>query len=364
MGAASELVERVLNASRHIVTLFTRDVTVTFSLEFSVFTIMNADSYHQLAHNFPNSIVLPSGVELETTFTPAPFCHDGDNAESSSVKLAVCLHPWSRLGGNMNDPLLESLDRPLALEHGFHVLRYNARGVGRSSGSASLTGLPESEDLQALVQYAITKLGTVDELVLIGYSNGALTVSLHPPLALPARTTYVLISYPLGPRHFLTLFKSGTYQAALEHLLSDERARVLLVYGDQDQFTGAQAYEAWVADLRHVVDAEEGQGGREGGREEGWVARRVRFKCVSGGTHFWAGDAHRRLMYAIRSHAMLGVILVLICAGRRPANACVCLNLKNYNLLKHRPDFGRAKVASHAENACNAMLLNMNVVVG
>jgi alpha/beta superfamily hydrolase len=44
----------------------------------------------------------------------------------------------------------------------FHVLRYNARGVGRSSGWKSFSGLQEGQDLRELVQYALKRLGGDD----------------------------------------------------------------------------------------------------------------------------------------------------------------------------------------------------------
>ena len=56
----------------------------------------------------------------------------------------------------------------------FHVLRYNARGVGRSSGWKSFTGLQEGEDLRELVQYALKRLGDVRQVAFI--------VRCFPPL--------------------------------------------------------------------------------------------------------------------------------------------------------------------------------------
>lgn len=49
---------------------------------------------------------------------------------------------------------------------GYRVLRYNSRGVGRSTGWASLTGFSEAEDLEALVKWAIEKVADVHLLVI------------------------------------------------------------------------------------------------------------------------------------------------------------------------------------------------------
>ncbi len=53
--------------------------------------------------------------------------------------------------------------------HNFHMLRYNSRGVGRSTGWASLTGSSEGEDLCALVKRALERIGNVQNLVLVVY---------------------------------------------------------------------------------------------------------------------------------------------------------------------------------------------------
>lgn len=52
------------------------------------------------------------------------------------------------------------------LAEGYRVLRYNSRGVGRSTGWASLTGFSEANDLEALVKWAIDKVGSVQSLVI------------------------------------------------------------------------------------------------------------------------------------------------------------------------------------------------------
>jgi uncharacterized protein len=57
--------------------------------------------------------------------------------------------------------------RPLTHYHKFYVLRYNARGVGLSSGWKSFTGLQEADDLQELVKCALKRLGDVHEVALI-----------------------------------------------------------------------------------------------------------------------------------------------------------------------------------------------------
>jgi len=274
---------------------------------------------------FPRIIDLPSGLKLEATLTPPGPVTDMDEERGVATlpgkRLAVCLHPWARLGGNMNDPVLQALVHPLTHYLKFHVLRYNARGVGRSSGWKSFTGLQEGEDLRELVQYALKRLGDVREVVLIGYSNGALAASMHPLLPVPLRTTHVLISYPLGPRGLLTAFRTRTYQRALEDLVRQPAARILLCQGDADDFTGAEDYDTWAEALGKLAVEGDGPGqgegeGGEGQREaddeeegdaedegESWSADRggngLEVVRIPDASHFWGGQAMRGLIEAV-----------------------------------------------------------------
>ncbi|TFY54758.1 hypothetical protein EVG20_g9579 [Dentipellis fragilis] len=194
--------------------------------------------------------------------------------------------------------LLESLVETLALHHGFHVLRYNSRGAGRSSGSTSFTGFPEVEDLKDVVQFSVQRIGNVKEVVLIGYSNGSLPVSMHPVLPEPIRTSHVLLSYPLGPRGFLTLFNTRTYQNKLDDLLRDPRAHVLVIYGNADTFTGVESYDQWTDRLKAVAKSSETRddGSEAVPGEAGLLGDRLVVKRIEGGTHFWTGNAHRDLV--------------------------------------------------------------------
>ena len=49
----------------------------------------------------------------------------------------------------------------------YHVLRYNSRGVGASTGRASFTGFSEVEDLEAVVQWTLNKIPDVGSLVIL-----------------------------------------------------------------------------------------------------------------------------------------------------------------------------------------------------
>lgn len=55
--------------------------------------------------------------------------------EREAGAAAVILHPYAPLGGSMHDHMVLELFRAAAQSQAFRlVLRYNQRGVGRSSG--------------------------------------------------------------------------------------------------------------------------------------------------------------------------------------------------------------------------------------
>lgn len=96
--------------------------------------------------------------------------------------------------------------------------------------------------------------------------------------------SHILLSYPLGPRSWLTAFHGSHYTQTLNGLLQDPRANVLVVYGDQDEFTGAENYDVWADDLEERIQGE-GKG-------------RLVVERVHRATHFWTdqNDARRKML--------------------------------------------------------------------
>jgi uncharacterized protein len=199
----------------------------------------------------------------------------------------------------LNKPsVIDSLIEPLH-DRGYHVLCYNSRGVGKSTGWASFTGLSEGKDLEAIVQWGLQAVSKVQSLVVIvsslkiypcfisinftlqGYSYGSLIASLLPILRPLVQTSHILLSYPLGKRGLLTLFNTRTYSSSLSQLLQDPSSNVLIIFGDRDEFTSGDQYDSWSEGLN--TDAE-----RKG---------RLEVVKVEGGSHFWRGS-HGRLMTA------------------------------------------------------------------
>ncbi|KAJ3798990.1 Alpha/Beta hydrolase protein [Lentinula aff. detonsa] len=232
------------------------------------------------------------GVTLKGEYLPPIIT----NPSEQRVKVAVCLHPWSWLGGNMHDPVLDVLAKPLQTK-GYHVFRYNSRGVGGSSGWPTLTGLTEGKDLEAVVDWSVRYVQSgspsstsntvkISDVVIVGYSYGSLIATLFPSLPnTQIKTSHILISYPLGPRTYLTLFRSSTYTSKLRELLRSEHSNVLVVYGDGDEFTSAKSYESWgkeLTELRKGLDVHLSV-------EQGQEQSRLTLCCRPGASHFWRG---------------------------------------------------------------------------
>ncbi|KAF8556187.1 alpha/beta-hydrolase [Imleria badia] len=214
-------------------------------------------------------VPLKTGVALEVANSrPAQ--------EHRCTRVAFCLHPWSRLGGCMYDSTVLTIVKCLQ-DNEFFVVYYNSRGVGKSTGWPSFTGKTEGSDLEALVQHFLEGHPQVNSVTFIGYSHGSLIVTLHPVLPSHIKTSYVLLSYPLGPRGLLTMFHSKMYSSALTSLLRDVRARLLIVHGDQDDFTSYSQYDTWTESLKTT------QG----------VQAQLRIGTVAGAGHFWHTETSR-----------------------------------------------------------------------
>ena len=105
-----------------------------------------------------------------------------------------------------------------------------------------------------------------------GYSFGSIIAAQHPVLPAPMKTSHIFLSYPFDKRGLLTLFHSRTHADALTSLVQDQRSHILVIYGDHDEFTTAENYEAWSTSLKKDSDSS-----------------RLRVERIHGGTHFWRG---------------------------------------------------------------------------
>ncbi|CAE6514832.1 unnamed protein product, partial [Rhizoctonia solani] len=234
----------------------------------------------------PETVIapLPAGHSLEVDVYTALANTPG------AQKVAVLCHPWSWLGGCKDDPTLRSIAVTLNTKFNMHVFVPNMRSVGNSTGRASFSGQSEATDLEELTQWCISKVANTNSLIIVGYSHGALLASCHPVLSEPIQTYHVLLSYPLSPLPLLTFFNASKYRERLSRLVHDPRARVLILFGDRDQFTSADSFESWANDLR--PDRNTFTSGTVTSNSNTEV------KMILGADHFWSGR-YRQLREAI-----------------------------------------------------------------
>jgi len=142
--------------------------------------------------------------------------------ESSSNKerfILLC-HPDPRMGGNFHNNVVSGIFNDLIYED-ISCLRFNFRGVGKSTGSFS-NGRGELNDVKACIDFLIKKKEALN-ILLVGYSFGALigcaAIEYNDYLI-----GYVAISLPFD-----------NYERKYEDLSHTNKPK-LFIQGDNDNF--------------------------------------------------------------------------------------------------------------------------------
>lgn len=160
-----------------------------------------------------------------------------------AVRAAVVCHPHPQAGGTMNNNVVYRVAKALE-ERGSIVLRFNFRGVGRSTGTYG-EGVGELEDVQAAVDFLAARYPNLP-LWLAGFSFGSrvgLSVGMQDPrivrlLGVGLAVRMFDLSFMTGPR--------GDKPLAVVQADNDE-------YGDQKEieafFAGLpQPKRLWIVD--------------------------------------------------------------------------------------------------------------------
>ena len=139
---------------------------------------------------------------------------------------AVMCHPHPLHGGSMHTKAVYRAAQAMT-EAGLAALRFNFRGVGRSTGSYD-GGVGETEDTRAALRHLAGRFPGLP-LVAGGFSFGSMT-------ALRAGTSDARVGAMVGVGLALTLNDYG--------FLADAQCPVLIVQGERDEFgSGARAIE-------------------------------------------------------------------------------------------------------------------------
>nr|AMY26644.1 x-pro dipeptidyl-peptidase (s15 family)- aminopeptidase activity, proteolysis [Linum usitatissimum] len=154
--------------------------------------------------------------------------------EPAAPTAVVLVHPYSKLGGCQ--VIMQGIASRLSIK-GFTAITFDMRGVGRSTGKSSVTGIFEIEDVVAVCTWVSENL-PVERILLVGSSAGA-------PIAgsaldqLDKVVGYVSIGYPFG---FAASFLFGKhYKPTLK-----SRKPKLFIMGSADWFTSVRQLKSKV----------------------------------------------------------------------------------------------------------------------
>jgi uncharacterized protein len=167
--------------------------------------------------------------EKQVFFGQGNICLEGLYANSGGAMGAVISHPHSLMGGDMGNSIVETLAETL-FAGGISTLRFNFRGVGKSTGTFD-DGRGEQDDALAAVSF-MEEQG-IREILPAGYSFGAWVTAgiLSQRNLLPA----LFVSPPIN------LF-SFDFQAL--------RGKVgLIICGDQDPYCPTESIQSVAAEL-------------------------------------------------------------------------------------------------------------------
>ncbi|KAJ0084811.1 hypothetical protein Patl1_29868 [Pistacia atlantica] len=164
------------------------------------------------------------GVKLHArVFKPS------DEKDSKDDNLVIVLvHPYSVLGGCQG--LLKGIASGLAGK-GYRAVTFDMRGVGKSTGRASLTGFAEVKDVVAVCKWVCENLST-DRILLVGSSAGA-PIAGSAVQEIPQVVGYVSLGYPFG------MLASILFSRHHKNILETPKPK-LFVMGTQDGFTSVK----------------------------------------------------------------------------------------------------------------------------
>jgi alpha/beta superfamily hydrolase len=157
--------------------------------------------------------------------------HDEKRADLKNATAIIC-HPHPLFGGTMHNKVVTTLARVFR-DLGLRSVRFNFRGVGKSSGVHD-EGIGEVKDLLTIVAW-IKKLFPNDAIWLAGFSFGAYVATKG--------------AMQISPQQLVTIAPQ------VSRFKQDDLALVtcpwVLVQGEQDEVVSAEEVFAWIETLPH-----------------------------------------------------------------------------------------------------------------
>ncbi|KAI8054984.1 Alpha/Beta hydrolase protein [Syncephalis plumigaleata] len=257
------------------------------------------------------SLFVPS--RLDKTLLDVSLTVPVSNPNIDSRPTVLITHPYGPLGGNSYNNVVQAL-RNHFTEKGYIAVTFNFRGCGRSKGRTSWRGQGENEDLNTIVECicsgqwptihpatstttaaanttnarqlsrhkSVEDLPTLlppSHLLICGYSYGGMIAgAVDPQVVGDTPLSLVLISYPYSVTWLLTLCRSSYFTDAFKQWLSrtSPPIPVLVITGNQDQFTSSKSYRRWIESLT-----------------KSYSGSNITFQLLDSIDHFWFGHEHQ-----------------------------------------------------------------------
>lgn len=141
----------------------------------------------------PEVIINGPDGRLEARYMPA---------DDAAAPLALVLHPEPNRGGNMNNRVTLAMYN-LFKKCGFHVIRFNFRGVGRSKGVYD-KGEGELSDAAAALDWIEAKCPHASGCWVAGFSFGS-WIGMQLMMRRPEIVGFVSVTPPAADRDFTFL---------------------------------------------------------------------------------------------------------------------------------------------------------------
>lgn len=154
---------------------------------------------------------------------------------------------WSILGGQAS--LMHGIARELT-DCGLTAVTFDMRGVGGSSGSRTVRGAAEVEDVQAVVEWTHTKMrdeGGDGNIVILGSSAGA-------PIAGSALDAFEFVRGFVGIGYVVGFFASIIFGCHYPPLIASRKPK-LFILGTKDEFTSPAQLQGLLGRMEGVRES-------------------------------------------------------------------------------------------------------------
>ncbi len=180
--------------------------------------------------------------------------------------LAVILHPHPEHGGTMNNKVTYAMYRAFA-DHGFSVIRFNFRGVGKSEGFFD-NGEGELSDATSVLDWMQEQYPEASTYWVGGFSFGSL-IGMQLLMRRPELSGFVSLSPPSNKNDFA--------------FLAPCPVSGLMVQGDRDEVVPKESTDALVERLNLQKGI------------------KIDYRVIKGSGHFFEGNLNL-LMNLIHDH--------------------------------------------------------------